>query len=132
MNKDSNIPKFGDEQKKNPFSVPEGYFDSLPSRIQERCVKPEKEKSWLKALVPQLGFAVGFIILVFFAKGFFGIVGQKSIDSQDLATAIENITDSSLYNASSNETSSVEDAFVDDVIISYLVFNNISDLEIIQ
>jgi hypothetical protein len=32
--------------KKNPFSVPLNYFDSLPSEIMEKCRKEVEPKSW--------------------------------------------------------------------------------------
>lgn len=55
------------ENKKNPFSVPEGYFETFPSRMQEKIVTDQKESGWILKLFyfvkPQL--ALGFMILGF-------------------------------------------------------------------
>lgn len=53
----------------NPFSVPEGYFENFPTRIQERIVSENKEHAWILKLFryvkPQ--FALGFMIIAFAA-----------------------------------------------------------------
>lgn len=131
MSEDNNIPKFGDELKKNPFSTPNGYFDQLPSRIQEKCAAPdESKKSWIKMLVPQLGFVLGFVVLVLLAKGFFKMVGHTSENIQDNTVAL---ADSALHNGTTTSDITIDDGMIiDDTIISYLVDNNISDLDIVQ
>ena len=52
---------------KNPFSVPEGYFDDFPSRMQDRIISEHKEYKWILKLFryvkPQ--FALGFMIIAF-------------------------------------------------------------------
>ncbi len=52
---------------KNPFSVPEGYFESFPSKTQERIISDQKEYTWIAKLIgyikPQ--FALGFMIIAF-------------------------------------------------------------------
>jgi len=57
------------ENKTNPFQVPEGYFDSLPSRIQERIIANNKESSVFARvfliLKPQLALAFAFIVFAF-------------------------------------------------------------------
>lgn len=130
MSKDSNIPSFGDGLKKNPFSTPHGYFDQLPSRIQDRCAKPELRKSWRKTLVPQLSFAAGFVVLVLIAKVFFSIINQTPEKLQD---SMAQAADTSVYYDENGNLLFVdEDMAVDDAIISYLVDNNINDLDIVQ
>ena len=131
MNKESNIPKFSDGLKKSPFSVPHGYFDELPSRIQEKCVVPDKaKKSWIRALAPQLGFVVGFVVLVLIAKGFFGIIGQTPHNPQP--DSVAQAIDTTIYHDENGEPFFDEDMVIDDAIISYLVDNNINDLDIVQ
>ncbi len=135
MNEDKYIPNFGDGLKKNPFSTPLGYFDQLPSRIQEKCAVPEpKRKSWVKALAPQLGFVVGFAVLVFMAKGFFGIIGQTPELPKDNNIA-QNVADTTMYYDENGNLLFVDvddDVTIDDVIISYLVDNHVNDLDIVQ
>ncbi|OFX84367.1 MAG: hypothetical protein A2W99_01215 [Bacteroidetes bacterium GWF2_33_16] len=55
--------------KTNPFKVPDGYFDSLPSRIQERISSNQKEHSifsrFLLIVKPQLALAFAFVVFAF-------------------------------------------------------------------
>jgi hypothetical protein len=44
------------ELKKNPFSAPEGYFDRLPSVIQDRCIKAGKQRNTNLLTVQKLAF----------------------------------------------------------------------------
>lgn len=50
----------------NPFSVPEGYFDEFPTKLQERILE-EKNQNWFQKTIvfikPQL--ALGFMIIAF-------------------------------------------------------------------
>ncbi|MFC2104522.1 hypothetical protein ACFLS4_04130 [Bacteroidota bacterium] len=54
---------------KHPFSVPEGYFDEFPTKMQERIISEYKEYNWaiklFKYIKPQ--FALGFMIVAFAA-----------------------------------------------------------------
>jgi len=51
----------------NPFSVPDGYFNEFPSKIQEKIASENKEQSWFSRtfqyMKPQ--FALGFMIIAF-------------------------------------------------------------------
>ena len=51
----------------NPFSVPEGYFETFPTKMQERISSNQKEQIWvlkvLQYVKPQ--FALGLIIIIF-------------------------------------------------------------------
>lgn len=60
-------PKLNKTGKKNPYRVPEGYFDALPSRIQDLCSKQKVDEPsvhWVVALKTQLALAAG---ICFFA-----------------------------------------------------------------
>ena len=56
-----------------PFSVPEGYFDSLPSRIQQRIQAEIQHESvnekegWALTFRSQLAFAAGFAFMAVIA-----------------------------------------------------------------
>jgi len=54
--------------RKLPFKVPEGYFESLPLRVQERIASNQNEgelsSKWF-TLRSQLAFAAGFAFMVF-------------------------------------------------------------------
>lgn len=55
------------ENSINPFSVPDGYFDEFPSRIQEKVTSKAKEQNWffktVQYIKPQL--VLGFMIIAF-------------------------------------------------------------------
>ena len=58
--------------KKLPFEVPHGYFEKLPMRIQEQCVKSQAVKvtqhvPFIKVLRTQLSLAAGFVMMVMLA-----------------------------------------------------------------
>ena len=60
--------------KELPFSVPEGYFDNLASRIQDRIQPSETEfelspvkEGWVFSLRSQLAFAAGFAFMAILA-----------------------------------------------------------------
>ncbi len=59
------------ETKSNPFKVPEGYFDSLPTRIQDRIATNENRQSIFSqirlVIKPQLAFAAAFIAVALIA-----------------------------------------------------------------
>jgi hypothetical protein len=64
------VKRLEDIPKKQPFTVPEGYFDDLPMRIQARLQKPEAHPFWstnwglsLKLTVPVL--AIGVVAILF-------------------------------------------------------------------
>ncbi len=52
---------------KNPFSVPDGYFETFPTKMQERIQSENKEYAWaiklLRYIKPQ--FALAFMIIAF-------------------------------------------------------------------
>jgi len=61
-----NLAKAG---KANPFKVPEGYFDSLPSRVQEFCTEQSingRDIKWAFHFKTQLAIAasLSFIVLL--------------------------------------------------------------------
>ena len=51
----------------NPFSVPDGYFENFPSKMQEKISSEQQEPSWVLKIMhyvkPQ--FALGFMIVAF-------------------------------------------------------------------
>ena len=55
------------KNRKNPFLIPNGYFEDFPSKLQERILSENKEYTWVLRLFqyvkPQ--FALGFMIVVF-------------------------------------------------------------------
>lgn len=73
MNNTDNITELGSNKgPQTPFTVPQGYFEELPQRVQEYClthgkmIKAKKATPW-QVVKTQLSLAFGFIVLVSFA-----------------------------------------------------------------
>jgi hypothetical protein len=49
------------ELKRNPFAVPDKYFDGLPSKVQDKCIMAKK--SPVSGLIPKLAWSGGIIVL---------------------------------------------------------------------
>jgi hypothetical protein len=67
-------PKLTKVSKENPYKVPEGYFDSLPSRVQDYCKEQESRKqpiSLVFTLKTQLAFAAGICFFLLLSIGGF-------------------------------------------------------------
>ncbi len=132
METSNNIPKFGEELKKNPFSTPDGYFDQLPSLIQNRTAPKSRSKTttW-SVLKPQLGFVVGFVALVLMARGMFTFVdrninGGKHVITISSANGADTAKNKYAAQASDDEEN------IDDAVIAYLVDRDVSDVDIVQ
>lgn len=73
MQEIENIENFEQKYSRRlPYTVPEGYFDELPSRIQEYCLahgnkQTEQRITIWQTLKTQLSLAAGFMALVFMA-----------------------------------------------------------------
>lgn len=54
-------------KKKNPFSVPEGYFEQLTDEVMERVKKEEKPRrvGLVRMLKPYIGLAAIFLLALF-------------------------------------------------------------------
>ncbi len=56
-------------KKENPFQVPDNYFESLPSIIQERCIASQPvRKPWYTFLLkPKISLSLGFALVLLVA-----------------------------------------------------------------
>lgn len=70
--------------KKSLFEVPEGYFDSLPGRIQARITKPEPEVAWGKLT---LRYALPALVLA--AAALFVITNRPALSPEEVIAGIE-------------------------------------------
>jgi len=60
-------PGFEEQGKKNPFAIPEGYFESFSDRLHERMgihEEPAGKMAGRKILRPALAYIAGFCLLV--------------------------------------------------------------------
>ena len=97
-----------------PYTVPEGYFDNLHAKIQDRiAAKDSTKKRFIPvALKTQLSFAAGFAFLVVLAYFGFYIakpISQRSINQGNpnyveiVSRSISQFDDKDLYNAVENK-----------------------------
>ncbi|RPH31348.1 MAG: hypothetical protein EHM93_14090 [Bacteroidales bacterium] len=88
-------PKLTQTGKDNPYRVPEGYFDALPSRVQELCTKQkidEPSVSWGVTLRTQLALAAGICLFVMLAvTGYYYSkqVGSAGLFEKDYIKLVE-------------------------------------------
>jgi hypothetical protein len=133
----------------NPFSVPEGYFDRLPSEIIEKCKTQVEPKKWGEGILTTLlgykwklltltGCLVVICLLVFRFNDrpvSYEVMAKSIPDSLIVAHLDKNIfslSESSLEDAQEPENiagsvkSESDTASADQQIIAYLIDNNVS------
>jgi hypothetical protein len=133
MNSAENIPEdIPGMIRKNPFGVPENYFNEFPSRLQERIsVSPSPAEHRLYPARRVLAIAAMFMGLV--TIGFFGLrvimngAGDHLLSAEEVSVAIEyfspEIDDEMLIAAILESDIQLDDVDADlesDVIIEYL------------
>ncbi|MCB8963816.1 MAG: hypothetical protein H6536_02080 [Bacteroidales bacterium] len=69
-----------------PFSVPNGYFDTLPMRVQDKisastATQPKIKEVWMGAFRSQLAFAAGFAFMAVLA--YFGYYLSRPLNQPD-------------------------------------------------
>ena len=81
------------KMRKNPFVVPEGYFEDLTDRVMDECrsQKAKKKTGLMHVLYPYIGFAAVFIVGMLVADAF---LPQKT-SSADAVTLMAHEDDSS-------------------------------------
>lgn len=132
-------PRLFSIKKENPFQVPQDYFDSLPTIVQERCVQTRKPHvftlwQWLSEnlLSPQISFALSILIItlsvVSINKYFVSpnavdskitvtheeIANSTYLDDLDEDILIETLANQNVHNAKkNNKNKEMEDYLID-------------------
>ena len=127
----SNIPKY------NPFDVPAGYFDELPTVVQQRCIDAAKKPAfaeWLSMLF-RPRFAIAVLTTVLIAVSGIYYTRQTGVTNTIPAVAEEITVDEQLQNI--DETTIVEELTADadlaviadpqDDIVDYLMESDIDE-----
>lgn len=86
--------------KKLPFKVPEGYFDNLPLRIQERIAATETQhepKSRWVTLKSQLAFAAGFAFMALLSYLGYYMARPLMADKKTVKTDYVEIVSRTIY-----------------------------------
>jgi len=105
--------KLPDRLKNSPFEVPNGYFDSLPARVMQKCTNETVQKRSLwQAAKPILSFAAGFLLLFGLSKFLVTVVSDENPNYMS-QTQIEEI--SVMFEDEMSDE-------MNDEIIAYLVY----------
>jgi hypothetical protein len=132
-------PKLSEVGNKNPFTVPDGYFDSLPSRVQDYCKdykSNDPQIKWLFTVKSQLAIAAGFCLLILIAfSGFYFIQQNGKTNYYEKVDYIKIVLESGtefdeiqLYEAFINgvKKDTLKNS-VNDELIDYLLIDNIDN-----
>lgn len=130
-------PKLNKAGKKNPYRVPDGYFDTLPARVQELCATQTKEEptvSWGVAFRTQLALAAGICFFVLLATTGYYYSKQSSSTSfnRDYIKLVEEsgieFNEIQLYEAVTNgaKKDTIKKLYNDE-LMEYLLNDNIEN-----
>lgn len=109
--------------KINPYTVPEGYFGSLDTRIMGRIggLGTEGSGVWERYFKPALGMALSFALVFAIGFGIMKLTGREdgadfmSLDEYDMMKAV-------VYNVSDEDSSATSDnALTEDEVVEYLM-----------
>ena len=78
-----------DELKRNPFQVPEDYFELLTTRIQGKCLSESVHRNIFSMWKPRLAFAGGIAAVLLLAISLFSYLGTDN-KAHNLNAAIRN------------------------------------------
>ena len=94
-------PRLRGMKGENPFTVPDGYFDSLSSRIQDKLNAPKQKTVWEKLVQPlqRPVFAYSIISMVMLICAGVYFIQKKEQTIHPKQMAIINITTDDLYNS---------------------------------
>ncbi|NVO10221.1 MAG: hypothetical protein HXX16_09695 [Bacteroidales bacterium] len=125
--------------KENPFRVPDGYFESLPTRVHNYCNEDSAKNPFVKRIVvirTQLAFAAGLCIFILIAfVGYHYSQQTNSISSLKKVDYIKIVEESGtefdeiqLYEVFSNghKKDSIKNS-MNDELIEYLLYDNINN-----
>ncbi len=82
---------------KNPFSVPEGYFENFPLELQEKIISENKEYLWIiklfKFVKPQIAFGLMMVAFALIAVTTINLIqtnkSNSTIDTDFYSRTIE-------------------------------------------
>ncbi len=130
--------KLDDIEKKEAFKVPDGYFEELPLKIQQRVSNEKKTygfnvPSWSLALAASLLLVVTFVFVLpgneqsaeellaeISQEEIVAYLDQIELDEYDIASAIgDDVNDLEFENTNILDAIDLEDQSIDDVLLEY-------------
>jgi hypothetical protein len=110
------------ELKKNPFTVPDKYFDTLPSKVQDRCTV--SKKSPLHGFIPKLAWSGGIMVLIL-ALFLSYLNFNKSIRKQDSETLVVETDEKTIDPTSADSQKKYLKSYRDGMV-EYLAVRNVN------
>lgn len=135
------MSKLDNIEKKNPFKVPDGYFEEMTTRLMDSVKEPvpEVKRSVYTLIRPHLTMAAAMIALVIVSYTGLRLVlpdqqGYPDFDQGELAEYLSMEVDEHyiVEHFGSGESSESSGEIPDSEIISYLLDNNIDYISIIE
>lgn len=119
------------ELRKNPYNVPEGYFEDLRGRMYrtENLIEP---RSLFNRLVPYMSMAAAFVIVALSGAILLRNADEDYMTYEDYIVHSDMMV-SSIYEDEGQIAEATEDVNEDD-IINYLIYSGVTaeDIELIK
>ena len=117
---------YDDSLRKCPYSVPEGYFDSLKERAM-KYAQPAPVFQFKRVLYTAVSMAAMFILMVtagtFFLKG---VTSAEDLTEEDYMVFTDGYIDLELYDDGLSEQYA-DASITDEDIVEYLIFTGVSE-----
>jgi hypothetical protein len=126
------------EKNSQPFSVPEGYFDDLPMKIQSR-IQTEKKETWIHSPSFKVAFSVAAMMIIVMTIIFLNkaispeemladisevellaYIDNMQIEESDILNVFnEDVEDIDFFDTEGIESLELEEESLDDLLIEY-------------
>ena len=117
---------YDDSLRKCPYSVPEGYFDSLKERAM-KYAQPAPVFQFKRVLYTAVSMAAMFILMVtagtFFLKG---VTPAEDMTQEDYMVFTEGYIDLEIYDEDLSEQYA-DASITDEDIVEYLIYTGVSE-----
>ena len=117
---------YDDSLRKCPYSVPEGYFDSLKERAM-KYAQPAPVLQFKRVLYTAVSMAAMFILMVtagtFFLKG---VTSAEDLTEEDYMVFTDGYIDLELYDDGLSEQYA-DASITDEDIVEYLIYTGVSE-----
>lgn len=116
-----------ERMRQNPFTVPEGYMETLENEVRKKTVLREEDAgTWSRYLKPALAMACSFALVFLLAYGAMSLTGRHDNDSYDYMS-YSGYSLMHMYFNSEEDTTATEAASEDD-ILEYLMNGDVTTL----
>ena len=129
------ILKSAKELKKSPFTVPEGYFDTLKAEAR-KCTEPQYTHVSLRSrLAPYVAIAAMFLFILVLGKVFIQTNPKSNQSDTEIAISANEYEDYLVFNDLGSdipmyyieEGYTADNMLYDDEIIEYLIYSGVSE-----